>query len=171
MLDDFGLLNDSNHFSRAETVSGADAGPKQPLLLMIEGRDANALADVLIRLLANDFQPSLDAVKDSPEKPRAQFDGKRHPGPPDLLTGAKARGVLIDLCCGDVSLEANDFADEVVGADLNNLGHLGVANLADFDDGSHDASDFANDSLVQVLSMSLRQTRAPGIRGQGPGIT
>jgi hypothetical protein len=142
VLDDFRFLYGPENGPGPEFDAGFDRRPEMPFLFPIQGRHMDSPLYVLIRRVANDLQPSLNAVEDRPQQAGAQFHRKGHSRAPNLLSGPKPRCVLVHLRRGPVFLQTNDLANEPVGTDFDHLRHLGPLGPRDLDNGADHSLDF-----------------------------
>jgi len=72
----------------------------------------------------------------------AEFDREGSTGSQDGVTDGEAGGIFVALQGGSIVFELNDFADQLVPADFDQLVHLGAAHVLSDDKGTSDLEDF-----------------------------
>jgi len=127
------LRHDGSFFNGSEDVAGNDfvAGLrsrlKVPFLRTVQRRYFNAPRQVIrMRLLHDSVQRTLNAVVNGADESRSQFNGQRNIHGFNRLARAKSRSLFVNLDGSLISVDLDDFTDQTLFADTNDVKHIGV---------------------------------------------
>ena len=149
MQDDRGLGAGGVHLAGNDLVPHLHGHGHIPLGVGVKAGDVAAAGDEGAALLFEGGQRPLDAVVDIAQDAGAQGNAQGAAGGGHRLAGRKAAGLLVDLNGGELLIHTDDFAHQMVVADMDHF-HHGKASLAF--DGDHRAVDAVNEILSQFGS-------------------
>ena len=125
VLGDEGVFVDgAEDVTGGEGVAGADGGGEFPGLGVVQGEDVDPAGDVDgVGEGLDGVEGTLDAVKDLAHDPGTEFEAEGGAGAVDRVPDTDPAGLFVDLDCGGVALETDDFPDEFVVSHTNEFVH------------------------------------------------
>ena len=125
-----------------------------PFLLGVERVYADTTGDIFAGRFCNLFQWTLDTVKNIVDDTRSEKNRDGIAGAGNSLARTETGGLLKNLNGGHALFESDDFAYQVVFADIDHLGDLEAGIAFQIDDGTVDTVNntcFIHDSVLRQI--------------------
>ena len=119
-----GFLYITENVASGNFIADLDGRFERPLLFMVKPGHINASGNIRSGHLTDNIQRALDTVIDVGNKTRSELAGQRLAGGVDLVARTDAGGLFIYLNGGVVASYFNDFADQLILADADDVGNV-----------------------------------------------
>ena len=94
-----------------------------PSLLPVQRIHTDTPGDKRPRAVCDPFQRTLDTIKNVVDDTRSQRHRYRAAAGHHFFSGAQARGLLIDLHCGQIFVKGNDLAHQMLTSYIDHFAH------------------------------------------------
>mmetsp|Transcript_9950 Transcript_9950/g.60838 ORF Transcript_9950/g.60838 Transcript_9950/m.60838 type:complete len:290 (+) Transcript_9950:2299-3168(+) len=118
------FLHDADDISPGDDVSDLHARCVFPELILIQRLNIDpSRYEAIATCLRNASQGALDPVEDLSKQTRSQLHTQRLKGPLHRISYRQSGGFFVDLQCGIVSFQSNDFSDELLWSHTDEFIH------------------------------------------------
>ena len=136
------LLHGAEDIAAGDHIARLCGRNEMPQLLSLQRRHLNAsLQKVAVRHLHDIVQRTLNAVVNTADQTRSEFNTHRHSRAGDRSTGREARRLLVNLNGGLIAMNFDDLTDQILLSYMNHIRHVRIAHARGYDKRSGDFLD------------------------------